>query len=128
RTVDELFTKRNLWALAAVVAAIKQVNSSQVLETLQFCVSSMCLFVTKMHQDNSGTGGNITKGTYYLPQTFKDMHVWNSFERKFKAIETGLQELALSLKDTYIVISTQDCRNLFQIHSASIDYIFTDPP
>lgn len=128
KEVIDLFTKRNLWAMSAIVAAIKQVSNPQVREALEFTVTSMCLFVTKMHQDNSGTGGNITKGTYYLPQTFKDMQVWDSFERKFKAIEKGLKELSLSLTYTNIMVSTQDCRSLEQVNPASVDYIFTDPP
>jgi hypothetical protein len=65
RTVDELLTKRNLWALAALTARIREFRDPQVRDSLFFVLTSMCLFVTRMHQDNSGTGGNITKGTYY---------------------------------------------------------------
>ena len=52
----------------------------------------------------------------------------DSFERKFKAIEKGLKELSLSLAYTNIMVSTQDCRSLKQINSASVEYVFTDPP
>ncbi len=132
RTVDELFTKRNLWALAAILHAISIHEPAEVQNPLYFALSSMCLFVTKMHQDNSGTGGNITKGTYYLPQTFKDMQVFDAFERKFGAVERGLTELSNSLSfspdNIDLIVSTQDTRNLSGIPESSIDYVFTDPP
>ena len=94
REVADLFTKRNLWALAAVVDEINKIPDPSIRDALLFVVTSMCLFVTRMHQDNSGTGGNITKGTYYMPQNFKDMQVWNSFERKFGAVLRGLTDLS----------------------------------
>lgn len=120
----DLFTKRNLWALAAIMDAASAIDC----DTLKFCFSAMCLFVSRMHQDNSGTGGNITKGTYYLPQVFKDMQVLDAFERKWNAITKGIEELNSLDANSDLSISTQDCRKLDVIPANSIDYIFTDPP
>lgn len=127
--VADLYTKRNLWAMSAIVDAISNLDDSVSRDAMMFVVTSMCLFVTRMHQDNSGTGGNITKGTYYLPQNFKDMQVWDSFKRKFKSVERGFEQLrGLVPENPQAVISTQSACNLSAISDNSIDYIFTDPP
>jgi len=128
RYVSELFTKRNLWALSIIKKEIDRINDSNVKDTLNFVFSSMCLFVSKMHQDNSGTGGNITKGTYYIPQVSKDMNVLNTFERKFNTITSGIQEINNRVKHPDLIISTSNITNFDQFPSNSIDYIFTDPP
>jgi DNA modification methylase len=130
RTVAALFTKRNLWALALMADGIRSVskNRHDIQDSLFFVFSSMCLFVSRMHQDNSGTGGNITKGTYYLPQNFKDMNVWDCFARKARAVFSGCNELLSSQKHTDLCISTQSACHLQQLGDDSVDYIFTDPP
>lgn len=124
KEVADLFTKRNLWALAAIMDAASKLDC----DTLRFCFSAMCLFVSRMHQDNSGTGGNITKGTYYLPQVFKDMQVFDSFERKWNAIVKGVEEINSLDARWKVAISTEDSRRLMSIPANSVDYIFTDPP
>ena len=127
-SVSDLYTKRNLWGLSAIFDAVNLITSEHLRYSLQFALTSMCLFVTIMHQDNSGTGGNITKGTYYIPPTFKDMNVVDSLDRKFGAITRGLGDITTNLDFTELLISTKDCTQLDDIPSNSIDYVFTDPP
>jgi len=124
QTVADFFTKRNLWA---VTCLREKISASEIAPShLQFVLSAMALFVTIMHQHNENTGGNISKGTYYVPPIFKDMNVWEAFERKFKAVKNGYSSLRLADVDT--VISTQSAADLHAIPNNSIDYIFTDPP
>ena len=66
RTVAELFTKRNLWALSAIRDAITEVEDAPVREALMFALSGIMLNTTKMCQDRGKPGFN--KGTYYIPQ------------------------------------------------------------
>jgi len=127
RTVSELFTKRNLWALASLLQRVKETSNINAQGKLLFCFSAMCLFVSKMHQDNSGTGGNITKGTYYIPQIYKDMQVWDSFSRKWTTVYNGNREQVDANLPPWIVISTEDATRI-PIRNGSIEYIFTDPP
>ena len=127
-TVDDLYTKRNLWALSAILEAIQGLPAADVRDPLLFCFSSMCLFVSRMHQDNVGTGGNITKGTYYIPPTFKEMHVWESFARKYGAIRRGIEALNASGPATNLLVSTDSACAIPSIPANSVDYIFTDPP
>src|SRR5262249_46496208 len=123
-TAADFFTKRNLQAVSCLIEKIKA--STTAPDHLQFALSSMILFVTIMHQHNENTGGNISKGTYYVPPVFKDMNVWDAFERKFTSLLKGYA--ALNPLSTDLVISTQSAVNLSAIPSNSIDYIFTDPP
>ena len=71
RTVAELFTKRNLWALATILKEASLFRNGELRSKLLFGFSSMCLFVSKMHQDKLWNWRKITKGTYYIPQTFR---------------------------------------------------------
>ena len=126
--VSDLFTKRNLWALAAILQGIRSENVPVTQDALLFIVTSMCLFVTKMHQDNSGTGGNITKGTYYLPPIFKDMQVWDAYARKASTITIGLGSATQQYRSKKLAISTQSATDIGRLLTHSVDFIFTDPP
>lgn len=128
KSVDQFFTRRNLWSVSKLYESIEEITNQLIRDKLKFCFTSMCLFVTIMHQDNANTGGNISKGTYYVPPVFKDMNVWDAFDRKYKAILRGLKDIAGSIRSTDLIISTSDATNLAEIENESIDYIFTDPP
>src|SRR5262249_15526440 len=68
----------------------------------------------------------ITKGTYYMPQTFKELHPIASMEGKVDLI--GEAQAERDLRGTRLMISTQSAFDMTAIPTASIDYIFTDPP
>jgi hypothetical protein len=77
-----------------------------------------------MAHNNDGIG-RIQKGTYYIPQLIHDVNVWRFMEEALGDIISGyrsIQNIGQELR-----ISTSDARSL-DISSASIDYIFTDPP
>lgn len=124
RTVDELFTKRNLWALAAVLDACK---SSFQAEALLYTFQSNVLSGTKMQQYHEG-GGGFSRGTYYIPQTFMEREVMSCFTRKFNDISSAHIEIQSDLQTTQVIISTQSSLDLSEILNDTIDYIFTDPP
>src|SRR5262249_16092074 len=66
RTVADLFTKRNLWALAAIRHAIGKIEDAAIRDALMFGFTGIALNTTKMCQDRGKLGFN--KGTYYIPQ------------------------------------------------------------
>jgi len=121
RTVAELFTKRNLWALAAIRAASLDVDFSDIH---LFTFTGASLHCSKM-ATHKETGGGFMMGTYYLPQIFKERMVRNTFERKFDENKKGLKFISHS---GWLSISTQSTINLNSFLTNSIDYIFTDPP
>jgi hypothetical protein len=59
---------------------------------------------------------------------FKDMQVWDSFERKFRSIRSGFQSLTASVRYHQLLLSTQTCTDLQQLTANSTDLVFTDPP
>jgi DNA modification methylase len=123
RTVDELFTKRNLWALAILNEKIKVLEVEALRDKLFFAFDGIVLINSRMC-DAENT--QITKGTYYLPQVFKELFPINSVGTKVRTIKDAQQEM--NLISTKLLISTESIAKPTNILSNSIDYIFTDPP
>jgi DNA modification methylase len=124
RRVCELFTKRNLWGLATLHHAIK--NLGECPDWLLFAFSGSLFNACKMYQQREA-GGGPQKGTYYIPQVFREVRVSTLFEQKIiNLIRAG--QLGLLTEVPRVCISTQTCERLDQIPSHSIDYIFADPP
>jgi DNA modification methylase len=124
KEVVDLFTKRNLWALATILQACKNLELSSAL---LFVFESNVLSGTTMQQYREG-GGGFAKGTYYIPQTFIEREQLGCFTRKFNDAISGQIELQRNLQTTCIAISTQSSTDLSALPSNSVDYIFTDPP
>lgn len=116
RTVAELFTKRNLWALALVN---HYANSTHIL----FMFSSILLNSSRLYRNRADGGGGPT-GTYYVPQESKEIAVWPQLEAKYN----DYLRSAISLPCAEVLISTQSALDLSQLKENSIEYIFTDPP
>lgn len=115
RKVTELFTKRNLWALAILRENIP------ARSFLFFLWSAGILPASRMN----GIVGGILAGTYYLPQVFQESKVINSISRRFNSIKNYLDGL---VHESEFIISTQTATDLSDIKQNTIDYIFTDPP
>lgn len=127
RTVAELFTKRNLWALSLLIANIQKIQEPYS-SALLFTASSFLLNLTKLYKYRDSGGGQPT-GNYYVPQINKENEAWAAFERKYADIREGLRELLTILNETpRIIVSTQSALCLSNIPDNSIDHIFTDPP
>jgi DNA modification methylase len=119
RTVAELYTKRNLWALAAIKDAVKQSPS------LCFALTGISLNTSKMIRESNT---QYLAGTYYLPQISKEVNVWSSFSRRAKQVADYMKSVTPNFKSLDLMISTQSATDLTNISSNSVDYIFTDPP
>src|SRR4029077_8943277 len=104
--VDDLFTRRNLWALAAIREAISKVEDAAIRDALMFGLTGICLRASKMYQESEG-GRGTTKGTYYIPQTFREMVATNGFDYKVGIqLMKAFGELA-ELDSSQVCISTQ---------------------
>jgi hypothetical protein len=123
RTVAELFTKRNLWALAAFLDATKKTDNDSLL----FAFQSNVLSGTIMQQWREA-GGGFAKGTYYVPQVFIEREQFGCLARKVADVIAGKAEIANALSSHAMMISTQTATDLAGIPSGSLDYVFTDPP
>ena len=125
RTVAELYTKRNLWALGAILSGIQRVSDDNIHDALVFAFTSILLKASKMMAHNRDGIGRIQKGTYYIPQIQHMINVWRFMEDTIGDFCAGYKKM--SIKSNKLLISTSDARSL-DFHENSIDYIFTDPP
>jgi len=117
--VAELFTKRNLYALALIRTNISS-------ESLFFCLSGALSNSSIMYRHRE-KGGGAQEGTYYIPSIFKEVSVETTFFQKYSNLIKASKYLN-DIKSTSACISTQSATNLSAISSNVIDYIFTDPP
>ena len=125
RTVDELFTKRNLWALAALRDGISALGSSGPANGLLFALSAILLNCSVMYRYRPSLKGGFQAGTYYTPPESQIINVWRAFADKVQDVMAGAREQAHSVQ---VLISTQSATSLADIASSSVDFVLTDPP
>lgn len=124
RTVAELFTKRNLRALATLRDGILRFGRDHQ-DVLLFALNAITLNCSRMYQYRESLKGGFQKGTFYIPQ---ECQIINAF-RAFRDKVDDICRASADMPDTgHAVISTQSCCNLNAIPSNTVDYIFTDPP
>jgi len=123
RTVAELFTKRNLWALAAINEAIHGIPHFG--DQLRFALAAITLNCSRMYRFRSNRKGGFQQGTYYLPQQSQIINVWRAFKDKTGGVKNGSGS---SMIDPAVLVSTQTATELLGISASSVDYVFTDPP
>ena len=121
RRIRDLFTHRNLWALAALMAA-----AGDDLD-LQALVTSGMLAVSRKAQHLDGGGGYIP-GNWALPPMTKQRNVLESLTKVFRRSLGARQQLARSGMGRAVCLSTQSAMDLSAVPNDSVDYVFTDPP
>ncbi|MGB6066660.1 MAG: DNA methyltransferase [Desulfomonilaceae bacterium] len=121
RRVADLFTRRNLRA----VAAFMQAAGSD--EDLRAIITSGMFAVSRKAQ-HLAEGGGYVPGNWALPPMSKQRNCMESLSRVFARILTAKKILNTRLQSQDACISTQSATSLAQIPSDSVDYIFTDPP
>lgn len=153
--VDQLFTKRNLHALAALFGAIQEVDNVSIKNHLRFCFTgalgqaSKMVFVVRRRGKMTGADaqGKAEVGSwvigYWIPHENFEISVWNCFSNRFARVVRGKQDLGRMLPgpaikaesfdhmkngQANILALNQSATDLPQIPDSSIDYIFTDPP
>jgi len=117
REISDLFTHRNLHALATLKDAIA--GDPQ----LYFAFSAILLNSSRMYRHRSGGGGGPKGTDYMIPQIGREVPVWPPFEEKVKALAQGSQHSSCEF-----LVSTQSACDLGEIPHDSVDFIFTDPP
>ncbi|MBU0995360.1 MAG: hypothetical protein KJ737_22925 [Proteobacteria bacterium] len=126
RTVAELFTKRNVWALASILKTASQIQKPYN-DILKSTVSSFLLNLSKLYKHREGGGGQPT-GNYYIPQINRENEAWSAFERKYKDTFEAHCQLPILIKCSEIIVSTDNAISFTDIPSNSVDIVFTDPP
>jgi len=146
-TVADLFTHRNLFALAAIFNAIEKIKNPVHKQLMEFCFTSSLgqaskmVFVYRKSGRKKQVGGWATRG-YWIPPEYFEINAWNGFEERFSKLKRGKAETnqligsdlkeatnfkELSDEKPFLVLN-QSATDLSGIPDNSIDYIFTDPP
>jgi 16S rRNA G966 N2-methylase RsmD len=154
-SIDELFTKRNLQALAWLMEAIEEEPRKELKDFLKIAFSSMIHLCSRMiaisnpsatshHTAFSSTGW--TQHSYWYAVNYMEQNVWNKFDSAInghqgliKAKEESNNifkdvKIASSLKQIFsgkadVYIYNGSCFDLMKkMPEESVEYIFTDPP
>ena len=127
RGVADLYTKRNLWALAALRTAA---SASCCPQAALFALTAVSLAVSRMqrYSPNSGFPNMLLAGTYYVPPVGREIEVGSWYEGKLTALVKGYAAIGRAMpRDSAGLVAMADARHL-DLPDQSIDYIFTDPP
>jgi len=147
-SVDELFTKRNLQALAWLMEAIEDEPKKNLRDFLKIAFSSMSHLCTRMMpvRPTRPFSSVWNEHSYWSADMFMELNVWDRFEsatigrqgllkakeesnKVFKDIKiaSSLGQVISGKADVYI--HNGSCLDLMQkMPGGIVDYIFTDPP
>ena len=151
-SIDQLFTKRNLQALAWLMEAIEDEPKKDLRDFLKIGFSSMSHLCSKMNPISEAGhftpfSSAWTQHSYWFPSgPYMEQNVWKKFDSsinghqgllKAKAesnnlfkkvkIASSLNQVVAGQADIYIYNGS--CLDLMaKISDGIVDYIFTDPP
>jgi 16S rRNA G966 N2-methylase RsmD len=155
QSIDQLFTRRNLQALAWVYASIQKEENPTVKKFLMGAFSSMIHLCTKMMPVGTPQSTNHytffsspgwTQHSYWSANRYMEQNVWDKFEGAVNGpqgiinakndTDNNLPKLRLTrdwrkvLRDEAdIAIVNDDClRVMKKMPKRSVHYVFTDPP
>jgi len=118
RPID-FFTRRNLWAIAAVKS---EMASSSLRALLEQLLMDILKLVSKMRMPGAGQPPQ----NMYMPSLSMESNVLATYERKSKTMRKVLRLWNPGKRD--FLISTQSSTSLAQIADNTVDYVFVDPP
>jgi len=152
-SIDGLFTKRNLYALAILMSVIEKEPNKILKDFLKIGFTSMSHLCTKMTpvRPSRPMSSAWTQHSYWSANEFMESNVWHKFESAI----TGKQGLIKAKEESNsffdkikfgkkyhdvingkadVYIHTGSCLDLmkdmykFYYQDGCVDYIFTDPP
>jgi len=154
--VYQLFTPRNLSALATLRHHIEQIEPITAREMLEFCFTSSLgqasnmVFVVKRRGKMGGVSPECGKKEvgswvigFWMPPEHFEINVWHCFEHRFRKIlktkrdqsETTWQVIEtnsfehFTTSNANLYLETSSAKKILsQIPDNSIDYVITDPP
>ena len=128
--IADLYTKRNLWAIAAILERVNAITSGDARDALRFAMSGIVLGLSRMNRYMPGATFPfyLVTGTYYVPQISCEEYVWKHFENKAERLVKGYGAIQSALGTSELMISTQSATDIAGVPANTVDYVFTDPP
>jgi adenine-specific DNA methylase len=133
RTAD-FFSPRNAIALLELWRAINAVREEGVRQKLRFAFTAILPRASRRYQWSPQRPLNAQNQTYYIAPVYYEWNVFELFERKVEAalrsdeVLFGEAPLLAGQSRTDIHYDLASAHELSHLRSASIDYVFTDPP
>jgi hypothetical protein len=125
--VADFWTHRNLRALTLIWHYINSIPDSATRSALRFVFTASLPRSAVTTRYNFGKAGNAAvAGTLYIPSFSAENNIAQLFRRKFEDVFAGLSTLAPVQRG--VISITGSATSLNSVPSASMDYIFTDPP
>jgi DNA modification methylase/predicted RNA-binding Zn-ribbon protein involved in translation (DUF1610 family) len=124
--IHHFFTKRNLAILTFLWAKADEISQNIFREKFRFALTGMQVNLSRMNRYRPKVSFpyNPLSGTLYIGSLPNESNVLDGVRKKINRLLKSM----ISSMDTTNVITTQSSSNVDQIPSASVNYIFTDPP
>ena len=127
------FSQRNLSVLAALRAAIEEIEPGELREKLLFSFTAILTRASKRYQWHPKRPLNAANQNYYIAPVFYEWNVFDLFERKVEAalrsdrfLNERMEASGVSHVDH--VRYELGSADAIDLPDESIDYVFTDPP
>lgn len=127
RTVADLYTTRNLNALALIWREILKVQDERIKRALAFAFTNTAWHGTRMRRFNARGGHRPLTGTLYIPQLSSEANVLEVIRKKIGQLISYYQAFNPATTEAPRVLLGSATR-LVAVSSGSVDYVFTDPP
>jgi 16S rRNA G966 N2-methylase RsmD len=136
RRWSELFTRRNLVAVAFLRREIDRAGDARIRRALLVSFSAHLAQSTRMIGDPSRRGGGPSwkLNCYWLPKTWLELNPFRYFENRIKRTAQGIDDMASKLTrslregEDYRIVTGSSERLGEVIAAGSVGYVFTDPP
>ncbi len=127
--VDQLFTRRNLRAIATLWHTVATLPGLECRHQLFFCLTGAMPRASRTNKyiPALGAAPGPILGTMYIPGFHPELNVLALFQRKLADALRYYSDAAFRVCDA-VRISTQSATDLSSIPDGSVDYAFTDPP
>jgi len=130
-SVDQLFTRRNLRAVATLWHAAATLPDLRCRPQLLFCLTASMPRASRTNKyiPALGVAPGPILGTMYIPGFHPELNVLALFQRKVDDAARYYKSVAARrAPEDAVRISTQSATDLSNIPDQSVDYAFTDPP
>ncbi len=124
--VVDLYTHRNLWALARLWSEAELAPSTRITQIIQFVLTGISIRLgSRLTGYQFGKRGNVPiSGTIYVPSFSVERNIWDAFKGRVHDVEQGWSELPQG----QVLPVVGSASNMLWLADNTIDYVFTDPP
>lgn len=124
--ISGFFSRRNLYALAALRHVIVGVGEDRVREALLFAFTASVNRASRRYQWNAKRPTNVMTGTLYVSSLRYEWNVWSLFRRKVADILRYYRRFPKV--DVCSEVFQRSAAELDCLPDSSVDMVFMDPP